>query len=55
MRALIVILYLALSGCASVPSCSVGLSLLGPLPVPYVNCDVTLYEEEDEDREEEED
>jgi hypothetical protein len=38
-----------LSGCAAVPSCTIGVSLFGPFPVPTASCDITLYPPEDED------
>ena len=42
---------LLLQGCAAVPSCTIGVSFLGPVPVPTASCDITLYpaDEEDED------
>ena len=50
MRALI--LLVLLTGCATSPQCSVGISLIGPMPVPYVSCDLIFEpkgaEEEDD-------
>lgn len=40
----------ALSGCAMAPQCSVGVALLGPVPVPTFSCDlIGTPEEDDED------
>jgi hypothetical protein len=38
-----------LAGCSSVPSCTVGVALVGPLPVPLASCEVTFYSEDEDD------
>lgn len=46
---LVCVLFL-LAGCsAPAPSCSAGVMVLGPLPLPYVDCGVTSEPEEDDD------
>lgn len=37
------------------PSCSVGVTFFGPLPVPMAGCDVTAQPDEDDDEEGEDD
>jgi hypothetical protein len=44
-----IVLILGTTGCAAVPSCTIGISLFGPIPVPHATCDVTLYEDDEED------
>lgn len=43
---------LLLNGCAAVPSCTVGVSFFGPVPVPTASCDITLYPADDDEEEE---
>jgi hypothetical protein len=33
------------------PSCTVGVALVGPLPVPLASCEVTFYRENADDQE----
>ncbi len=40
-----------LAGCAMNPSCSVGLTFYGPIPVPHAGCDMTFEPEDDEEEE----
>lgn len=48
MRAILAALVLSITaGCAAVPSCTIGVALIGPLPVPTASCDVTFYREEE--------
>jgi hypothetical protein len=43
VRLAAVILALALAGCAAnPPACTFGVMVFGPLPVPYIDCGVTL-------------
>lgn len=52
MRALVLIIALALAGCAWTPSrsCTVGLTFFGPVPIPMAGCEVTFSPEEDEQK-----
>lgn len=36
------------AGCATFPSCSIGVAFLGPVPVPTASCDL-VFEPEDEE------
>lgn len=52
MRASVLLLALALPGCATFPQCSVGVMAFGPIPVPVASCEVILAPEDAEDEDE---
>lgn len=48
-RVAVFLLALQLGGCATSPSCSAGILVLGLLPIPYVDCGVTAEPEDEQD------